>query len=156
MVLQSPDFLNGVELAMDGSWLNKDTLREMFEFRLMLEIGLADFLFNNKKKRLVKKLERIISREEKASNEAERMKADADFHAALYEATGNKSLIRFQEMLYPLFIQYASGRIKAEIKPVLSHKLLLEELKEGTADSFRFAMRQHLDPHFMIQATDSK
>ncbi len=37
MILQSPDILSGVELALDASWLQKETHREVFEFRLMLE-----------------------------------------------------------------------------------------------------------------------
>ncbi len=154
MILQSPDFLKGLEFALDGSWLKNETLREMFEFRLMLEIGLADFLFVIKKDRLIKKLERIIIKEDGLTKESMRIKADAEFHTALYEATGNQTLIRFQKMLYPLFVKYASVRAKNMPKPLVTHNGLLEVLKTGAPDTFREAMRQHLEPHFQIQSSN--
>ena len=36
MILQSPDILKGMEMAMVSPWLNAGTMRELFEFRLML------------------------------------------------------------------------------------------------------------------------
>ncbi|MBT3245169.1 MAG: FadR family transcriptional regulator, partial [Bacteroidetes bacterium] len=42
MILTSPDILSGFELAIDGTWLEADTQRELFELRLMMEIGLSD------------------------------------------------------------------------------------------------------------------
>ncbi len=150
MVLQSPDILKGMELALDGFWLEQDAHRELFEFRLMLELGLADLLFINKTDRLFKKLERIIDKEEAAENEAERMKADAEFHACLYAATGNATLIRFQDLLYPLFAEYAADQVQNKPKPIVSHARLLHELKSGNAASFRVAMRHHLEPHFSV------
>jgi len=153
MVLRSPDFLNGVELALDSSWLKSQTMCEMFEFRLMLEMGLGDFLFGKNRDNLVKKLERIVAKEESVIKESDRMKLDAEFHAALYEATGNKSLVRFQKMLYPLFVKYASKQVKDQPDPEVNHRRLLEEIKTGTAESFRDAMRQHLEPHFQVRAT---
>lgn len=151
MVLQSPDILKGMEMALVSAWLGSGTLRELFEFRLMLEIGLADLLFANRSDKLFKKLERIIEREEQAGSEAERLKADAEFHASLYAATGNQTLIRFQDLLYPLFTQYAVQKVKAFPKPVVNHARLLQELESGSPSSFRLAMRHHLEPHFQVQ-----
>ena len=154
MVLQSPDFLNGMELAMNGSWLQQDTLKDMFEFRLMLEIGLADFIFVSDRSHLIKKLERIIAKEKEVIKNTERMKLDADFHSAIYNSTGNSSVIRIQKLLYPLFVKYASKQKTMNASNRLSHSDLLNEIKNGTAESFRIAMRQHLDPHF--KALESK
>lgn len=153
MVLQSPDILKGMELALDGSWLKTETLHEMFEFRLMLEMGIGDFLFGKNKARLVKKLERIIGKEKHVTKDSERMKVDAEFHSALYDATGNNSLIRFQKMLYPLFVKYASKNVGNQPAPVVNHSCLLEEIKTGTPESFREAMRKHLEPHFNAQSS---
>ena len=150
MILQSPDILKGMEMAMVSPWLTAGTLRELFEFRLMLEVGIADLLFEKKSDRLIKKLERIVEKENDAENESERMKADAEFHAALYAATGNETLIRFQNLLYPLFKHYASERVKELPNPIIDHKRLLSELEKGSPSSFRLAMRHHLEPHFMV------
>jgi len=156
MVLQSPDFLKGLDLALAAAWLGVGTLRELFEFRLMLEIGLADLLFEKKSDKLIKKLSRIIEKEEQASSESERMKADAEFHSALYAATDNQTLIRFQDILYPLFNQYASKKVKAFSKPIVNHSRLLQELEAGSTASFRLAMRHHLEPYFQVQAGEAE
>lgn len=148
MVLRSPEILNGIELALNANWLDAEAMREMFELRLMLEIGMADFLFRHKDEKLLKKLEKIIVREKEATNEAERMKADADFHASLYAATNNHTLLRFQKLLYPLFEEYAAEVVKSSTKPIVDHDRLLHELRTGSAAAFRVAMRHHLDPHF--------
>ena len=148
MVLQSPDLLKGIELAMDGSWLKRDTLREMMEFRIMLEIGLADFLFDKRNGRLLNKLNRLIIKEEKAGNGSERHKADIEFHAALYEATGNESLTRLQKMLLPLFNNIPEGDLPPEKGTEVTHRNLLDELRNGTPGTFRAAMRRHLEPQF--------
>lgn len=150
MILQSPDILKGMEMAMVSPWLSSGTLRELFEFRLMLEVGIADLLFAKKSDRLIKKLERIIEKENSAENESERIKADAEFHAALYQATGNDTLIRFQNLLYPLFKQYAAEKVKEFKHPVIDHSRLVKELDKGSPSSFRLAMRHHLEPHFRV------
>lgn len=156
MVLQSPDILKGMEMAMVSAWMGSGTLRELFEFRLMLEIGLADLLFDKKTDKLISKLKRIIEKEEQAPSDAERMKADAEFHSSLYEATGNETLIRFQNLLYPLFKQYASEKVSEFPEPIIDHTRLLKELMSGTPASFRLAMRHHLEPHFQVQEAGSK
>ena len=117
----------------------------------MLEIGLADLLFEKKSDKLISKLESIVEKEEQASNEADRMKADAEFHSSLYAASGNQTLIRFQDLLYPLFKQYASDKVKEHPKPIVNHARLIQELNNGTPASFRLAMRHHLEPHFQVQ-----
>ncbi len=152
MVLQSPDLLNGIELAMNGSWLTTQTLKDMFEFRLMLELGLADFIYMSDMGQLIKKLERIVAKEKDVTSNTERMKLDADFHSALYNAAGNRSLVRIQKILYPLFVKYAAKKEPYVTSTNVSHSDLLNELKTGDPESFRRAMRQHLEPHFKIQA----
>lgn len=154
MVLQSPDILQGMEMAMVSDWLSGSTMRELFEFRLMLEVGLADLLFEKKNDRLIKKLERIIAKEQEAASDNERMRADAEFHAALYSATQNETLIRMQSLLYPLFRDYAAERVKEYPETIIDHNRLLSELVNGSPTSFRLAMRHHLEPHFLVMAND--
>lgn len=156
MILQSPDVLQGMEMAMVSDWLSGSALRELFEFRLMLEVGLADLLFEKKNDRLIKKLERIIEKEKAADNEQDRMRADAEFHSALYSATQNETLIRMQSMLYPLFRDYAHEKVKRFPKTIIDHTRLLNELLNGTPASFRLAMRHHLDPHFQVMAEEQR
>lgn len=154
MVLQSPDILRGMEMAMVSDWLATGAIRELFEFRLIIEVGLADLLFARKNDRLIRRLERIIEKEKQADSDAERIRADAEFHAALYSATRNETLIRFQSLLYPMFRTYACDRVKGAPKPVVDHARLLHELVNGSPTTFRLAMRHHLEPHFAVMQAD--
>src|SRR6476660_1314838 len=49
-VITSPDLFGIMSKSMNPHGLDQDTLREMFEIRLVLEIGMADFLFQRIKK----------------------------------------------------------------------------------------------------------
>ena len=63
----------------------------------------------------------------------------------------NQTLLRFQEILLPVF-QYVHDMQAKDIPSLrqtsVTHIDLVEELKKGTPQSFREAMRIHLDPHF--------
>jgi len=150
MVLQQPDFLKGMELAVNHKWLEVEAMKDLFEFRLMLEVGLADFLYGERKEKLIERLDKIVIKEENADTERERLKMDAAFHSALYKATGNRSLVRLQKVLLPLFKKYASKRNNKYSQGPVTHRQLIDELRSGTPESFREAMRLHLDPHFQI------
>ena len=39
----------------------RDTLRDLYQLRLMLEIGMADFVFRNKNEEIIRKLEEIVA-----------------------------------------------------------------------------------------------
>ncbi len=45
-VITSPDLFAIMSKSMNPHILDQDTLKEIFEIRLVLEIGMADFLFN--------------------------------------------------------------------------------------------------------------
>ena len=63
--------------------------------------------------------------------------------------TGNDTLIRFQALLQPFFQQvFKRERKTGRQTGKADHAKLLQELRNGTPESFRKAMRDHLDPHF--------
>ena len=44
MVLAEPDIFNGLERVMEPQFLSNETMRQLAELRLMLEVGQVDFL----------------------------------------------------------------------------------------------------------------
>ena len=75
---------------------------------------------------------------------------DVQFHATLFEMTGNKSLMDFQYILRHLFTLYFP-KIKKDFheRNIISHVDLYNLLRSGTADAFRMAMRLHLTTQFV-------
>lgn len=147
MLLAMPDVLGGFERVLDPLIMNDDTLQDLFELRLVLEMGLADILFISITDKSIKELEAIAKNEIKAAKPTFRIKNEIAFHGKLYEMAGNETLKRFQVMLLPVF-EYVVRLEKEFISGKVSHDDLVQILKKGTKDDFREGMYEHLKPHF--------
>ena len=60
MVIKEPDVFGGCRQILDAAFLNAQTQRDLFEMRLILEIGLADALFMHKTDADLEALEGIV------------------------------------------------------------------------------------------------
>lgn len=153
MVLSEPDLLSGFERLLEPHFLAQDTMKQLFEIRLMLEMGLGDFLFPRITKKDFVKLDELLDIERSATTKAEIIKCDSRFHAELYNITGNRTLIRFQKMLLPLF-KYINDYYAHLEQPVtpgsVTHFHLVEVLRHGDPEAFRNAMKKHFEPHFNL------
>src|SRR5680860_1140038 len=56
-----PYILGGFERVLNPFILGDNTLRDVFEMRLILEMGMAEFLFARKTEKCVKELEGIVA-----------------------------------------------------------------------------------------------
>ena len=156
-VVVVPEIFGGLKaIVMSG-------LRDLYQLRLMLEIGMADFVFRNKNEEIIRKLEEIVACEvelerqlirteddDEAREIAEKLRdVDIQFHSTLFETTANKSLMDFQYLLRHLFSLYAP-RAKKDFHShtIVTHVGLFNLLRNGTADAFRMAMRLHLKTQF--------
>lgn len=151
MVLAEPDILGGFERVMDPLILDQKTLKDLFELRLVLEMGLADVLYVRMTDQDLKELEQIVSKEVNKVQKPFKVKYEIAFHGKLYQMTGNETFMRFQNMLLPVFEYVVSeeAKINGEAKVgKVTHRDLLELLKTGNPEDFRQGMKEHLSPHF--------
>ena len=151
MILSEPDILSGLERLLEPNLLSKDVLKQLFEFRLVLEIGVSDLLFLRIKDADIMQLQAVVEKEVKARDYRHRVELDVLFHATLYQISGNETLRRFQKMLIPLFnyiIEIEAGPDGKTAVGSVSHSDLIQLLKQGTPAEFREAMKKHLQPHF--------
>jgi GntR family transcriptional regulator, transcriptional repressor for pyruvate dehydrogenase complex len=151
-VITSPDIFGNLSKSMNPHILDPGTLKEVFEIRLVLEIGMADFLFHRITKADVKELKQIVANEPPAAQDhLFNVEHEIAFHGKLYEITGNETMKKFQKMLLPVFdYVHNSGLLKKQtaLKTFVSHKELVEILENGTPEQFRNGMRNHLENHF--------
>ncbi|PRY04304.1 DNA-binding FadR family transcriptional regulator [Pontibacter ummariensis] len=152
-IITSPDLLSLLEKRMIPQVLDEATLREVFELRLVLEIGMADFIMERVTKEDIEQLKEITSTEPDLSDSMHfQIQHEINFHGKLYEISGNSTLKKFQSMLLPVF-QYvhASGLLKKEVtvKKFVSHKGLVDIIEHGSSEMLRNGMRNHLENHFM-------
>ena len=148
MVLARPDILGSFERVLDPLIIDDNTLQDIFELRLTLELGLADILYLRKTKKDVEELEKI-AKDQKVDGipQTFRIKNEIAFHSKIYQMTGNETLKRFQNMLLPIF-GYLVALEKVPIIGKVSHLDLVEILKHGSKEEFRQGMFQHLEHHF--------
>lgn len=151
MIITEPDILGNMERMLEPQLLQTGTKKEIFELRLIIEMGLADVLFLRKGDPDLKRLEDIVEKEEQTKNKSDKLKYDIEFHSMLYKMSGNKMVQRFQKALFPIF-NYVNNELHVrslvQDESYVSHRILLNILKGGTADEFRLKMRQHLMQYF--------
>lgn len=152
-VITSPDLFGMMSKSMNPHILDQETLREIFEIRLVLEIGMADLIFQRITKQDIEELKNIVSNEPPATQyHLFNIEHEIAFHGKLYEITGNNTMKKFQKMLLPVFdYVHNSGLLKKQplLKTFVSHKGLVDILEDGTPELFRNAMRNHLENHFV-------
>lgn len=148
-VLKSPDIFYGVKTIINSGKLNLESLKDLYEVRIMLEIGMADFIFLGKTPEYISILEKIVSEEETtAISDLDKLAIlDVQFHSTLYKMSGNKSVRAFQNLLNTLFTTYSRSK-NWRRRQIISHATLVEIIKSGTPDAFRTAMRLHLNTRF--------
>lgn len=148
MILASPDILGSFERVLDPAIIDENTLRDIFEIRLTLEMGLADLLYLRKTKKDVEELEKIaLTHSVTEGPETFRIKNEIAFHGKIYQMTGNETLKRFQSLLLPTF-GYLVSLEKVPIIGKVTHIDLVNILKTGSKEEFRQGMLSHLQHHF--------
>lgn len=152
-VITSPDLFGIMSKSMNPHILSQETLKEIFEIRLVLEIGMADFLFQRITIEDIEELKKIVEEEpEVTDHHLFNIDHEIAFHGKLYDITRNETLKKFQSMLLPVFdYVHHSGLLGKPtlLQKYVSHKGLVDILEHGTSDEFRNAMRYHLENHFL-------
>jgi DNA-binding FadR family transcriptional regulator len=158
-IIRSPDLSAILEKSLIPGILDNKTLMDIFEIRLALEVGMADFIFSRKTETDIQELEEIVKIE---PDHSDHILFDFDheikFHGKLYKMTGNETLENFQTLLLPAFQHvYNAGllRRKEKRKRYKSHRELVKLLKNGTPDEFREGMRRHLENHYSRILTEN-
>ncbi|MEX8546894.1 MAG: FadR/GntR family transcriptional regulator [Mucilaginibacter sp.] len=151
-VITSPDLTSILQKSLKPQIMDEGTLKEVFEMRLSLEIGMADFIIQRVTPKDIAELKSIVASEpKKPQNYLFQIEQEIKFHGKLYDITGNQTLKNFQKMLLPVFdYVHHSGLLKKHLalKNFVSHKGLVELIEKGSAELLRNGMRNHLENHF--------
>jgi len=144
-----PKVFGVLKYIIQSGLLDKDSIRDLYELRLMLEVGMADLVVANKSEEKIAELEALVEEEEICEDSTKLKDIDIQIHTVMYNMTGNRSLEYFQHLLHQLFALYTpkpSGWIKNEM---MTHRTLVSLLKKGDPELFRSAMRIHLEYQYI-------
>lgn len=151
-VITSPDIFRNLSKSLNPYILDDETLKDIFELRLVMEIGMADLLFQHVSKDDIEELRAIVANEpQQPQYHIFNIEHEIEFHGKLYEISRNEALKKFQRMLLPVFdYVHHSGVLKKQplLNTFVSHKGLVDILETGTPELFRNGMRSHLENHF--------
>jgi len=156
MILTEPHILRGLERVIDPLILGEEVLLNLLGFRVALEIGICSNIFENLTDNYIEELERIVNRSAVYPINMYTPISEHEFHSKLYEITGNKTIMQFQEIIYPVslfvkdkFVEFFKP-INKELKKnrtVVTHRDLLNYIKSRDKDGFRKAIEMHFEPY---------
>ncbi|MCU4164441.1 FadR/GntR family transcriptional regulator [Carboxylicivirga caseinilyticus] len=150
--IKSPDLLFLLRKSLIPNILDQATLKDIFELRLVIEIGMSDLIFERATPDDIKELEEIVKFEPDSTKEVLfDIDHEVKFHGKLYQISGNNTLLDFQTILLPAFRYVYDSRLiesPEHDSKWVSHQDLVKILKNGSATKLRNAMRKHLDRHF--------
>lgn len=151
-VITSPDIFSTMSKSLNPHILDDSTLKEIFEIRLVLEVGMADLLFARISEKNIADLKKIVKNEpEDAKHQLFHSEYETRFHGKLYEISGNETLKKFQSMLLPIFDYVQKSSLLKhpdKRKKFVSHRQLISILETGSPEKFRQGMRAHLESHY--------
>lgn len=148
-ILLSPKPFDVIEVIISSGALSESTVKDLYELRLMLEIGLADFVFERKDEANMAKLLKLIEEEEHCEDSQRLVEIDIEFHSILYKMANSRSLSNFQNLLGKTFMFYPHQRPENwRSMEIITHRSLYRILDKGNPEAFRSAMRLHLTYQF--------
>jgi GntR family transcriptional regulator, transcriptional repressor for pyruvate dehydrogenase complex len=163
MILTEPHILGGLERVIDPMILGEETLLNLLGFRVALEIGICSTIIENLTNSFIEELEIIVNNSVVYENNLYTPINEHEFHSKLYEITGNKIIMQFQEIIYPVSL-FVKDKFFDFFEPInrelnkngtiVNHKDLLNHIKSGDKDGLRKAVEMHFEPYHRFLLID--
>ena len=146
----TPDILIGLDRVIIPQILDQKTMQDLFELRLILELGLAEILFLRKTEADIAELRQILKKEKGSKTRKITVNCEVEFHGKLYEIAGNSTVRRMQAILWPVFDYLEKLEMEKGELPHLSevsHHMLVDIIEKGTPKHYQDAIKNHLKVH---------
>ncbi|WP_430812099.1 MULTISPECIES: FadR/GntR family transcriptional regulator [unclassified Carboxylicivirga] len=157
IIITEPPLLNGLKKVFNPNLFKLQTIKEMMGLRIALEVGISDFIFNNRTEKLIEELEQIVAQQKNISIDMLSVEDEMRFHTKIYEMAGNQFIIQLNEIIQPIFV-FARQNYQSNFAPVnnqlrdsneiITHEDLLCLIRENRKNDYREAIRTHLIPYW--------
>ncbi len=151
LFVTEPPILTSMARIIDTGVMSEEVSRDLFELRLVVELGIADLIFMFVTADDIEALEDIVAREKKCQfGSADALACEIDFHKTLYKISGNETILNLQKILGSFFRKARHMLKKKHLTSecTVHHEDLLNLIKKGDCNEFITAMRIHLKPQF--------
>lgn len=128
------------------------TLKDVYDARITLETPMVVQLASDRDPKVIAQLEEIVAREAKLQPGIDAVDQLTDFHAAIAQLSGNKTLQIISEMLHHI-IEKANRSLQptkgaraeqAMHRSAKTHRMILELIKAGDAEKAGALWKKHL------------
>ena len=162
MTLCEPELFNGFERVINPFLLSREKLMDLLGFRIVIELGVVDFVFQNVTEKDIIDLECIVRNTAILENNQFTPENDYEFHVRLLEIANNNSVNQFQKIVYPLFVFakenfhefFTHYKNSHKGDRLITHNDLIDLLKKGEKEKFRVAMKKHLNLYIELIKPD--
>lgn len=152
MIITEPSLLGPMRRTINPYMMTDETMLDLLGFRISLELGIIDELFDHITPEDIAELTEIVRIGEVTENNEYATVSEYQFHAKLYQIVGNKTIQEFQEIIHSVmtfikdkFHTYFSD-VVVEIKKesrLITHADLLVCLEQGDKEGYRIALQKH-------------
>ena len=126
----------------------KDTLREVFEVRHILEPKIAALAAERATSEDIERLEETLARQADQISRGETgAEGDSAFHFSIAEATHNSALVKLVTTVADILGQSREQPLQAPGRPqrsLASHRYILDMIKQADSEGAREAMEHHI------------
>ena len=157
IIVTEPGLLTGFKKALEPRLLSVNTIKQMMGMRISLEIGIAEFLFENVSDIHIQDLERIVSRQQSIGINNLSVEDEVLFHTKIYEIAGNEFILQFNAIMHPVF-EFSKLNYESFFKPInqklqenneiIGHADLLQFIINRDKEGYQKAIRRHLQPYW--------
>ena len=144
MVLTEPSILGGMKRVIDPRVLSEETILDLLDFRIALEIGISTDIFRKITPKDIEELSEIVKM------------------GIVFE---NKIISEFQEIIHPILV-YVKEKFKDYLKPIniemsksgriATHADLLDFIKKGDEKGYRDAIERHFEVYKIFKVNRSQ
>lgn len=152
MIMTEPALMNGMYRMVHPMWLTEDTLFDLLQLRITIEIGITDSIFDNIRPEDIRELENIVHSGSAISGNVYATGSEFEFHTKLYSISGNKTISEFQKIIHQA-MEFAKEKYEDYFAAIgtelqkqgesVSHKMLLDIIKSGDREEYLLAIRRH-------------
>ena len=145
MILSRPNVFAGVSKLAAAQLFNADECNQLMGMRAVMELGMAEFIYNKKTPELIADLRKFAGKEQSYQDFSE----EIEFHTRLFAIGGNHMASQFQQIVTTAFYSYLnrSGNQTNQAFRTPTHQEICDALEHGTRAQFTRLLREHFKPY---------
>ena len=136
MVVAKPAPFATIRKLMEANIFTEEEYCELMRLRIVLELGMADYIFERKTAENMSVLRKL------AESEAPIYPSEVEFHSYLFNIGGNRIAANFREILMAVFSKF-KNESRSIPESTVTHIDICDALEFGSAADFHSVLHAH-------------